>query len=66
MMRDFSILSAVVYDLNDIQICTDTVTTVSDCIICLTDGHKQTGKIKTEVQSLQHPLSMLLFFPVRN
>ena len=48
-MRDFSILSAVVYDLNDIQICTDTVTTVSDCIICLTDGHKQTGKIKTEV-----------------
>jgi hypothetical protein len=43
-MRDFSILSAVVDDLKDIQTCADTVTTVPDCTIC-----QQTEK-KTEAR----------------
>ena len=43
-MRDFSILSAVVEDLKDIQTCADTVTTVPDCTICLNNCYSRQRK----------------------
>lgn len=48
-MRDFSILSAVVEDLKDIQTCADTVTTVPDCTICLNNCYSRQRK-KTEAR----------------
>ena len=61
-MRDFSILSAVVDDLKDIQTCADTVTTVPDCTIC-----QQTEKKKRKRGGhLLLPLSLLSLFQVRH
>lgn len=48
-MRDFSILSAVLDDLKDIQTCADTVTTVPDCTICLNNCYRRQRK-KTEAR----------------
>ena len=48
-MRDFSILSAVVEDLKDIQTCADTVTNVPDCTICLNNCYSRQRK-KTEAR----------------
>lgn len=65
-MRDFSILSAVVDDLKDIQTCADTVTNVPDCTICLNNCYSRQRK-KTEARGhLLLPLSLLSLFPVRN
>lgn len=46
-MRDFSILSAVVDDLKDIQTCADTVTTVPDCTICQQTEKKNGSAVVT-------------------
>ena len=65
-MRDFSILSAVVDDLKDIQTCADTVTTVPDCTICLNNCYSRQRKKRKRGGHLLLPLSLLSLFPVRN
>ena len=64
-MRDFSILSAVVDDLKDIQTCADTVTTVPDCTICLNNCYSRQRKKRKRGGHLLLPLSLLSLFPVR-
>ena len=65
-MRDFSILSAVVDDLKDIQTCADTVTNVPDCTICLNNCYSRQRKKRKRGGHLLLPLSLLSLFPVRN